>query len=744
MKKLMKKSVFITFFSVLLFLLAGCSNSSGGSTPESNSGNSDSLKPTQKPKLIDGEYVTYGEWPQTIKASNVTVDESVTRVSGAYTYYKGSDGAWYCKCLENAFYPDSIYSNGNIANQKRAYCERYFKVEPIKWRVLTHNYNGTGKALLLSSKVLINCAFYDDFHRVRKNLSEYSPYAKENHWVAENDYIQSRIRAYLNGIMYYTNAWISTDRNDDKIIENSEFENKGFLQTAFTQEEQENIVVTSITNDAENANPKGAATEFNDGYNVYANDVTFDDKLFLLSLKEVTDTDFGFMGYDGIWYIAQTLYPTDFAIANGTEGDSEEYNIEYDPERGTEWWLRSPLDYLSYGVYCVSEKGKAHSLDYVFNSAVGVAPALCIDLSVCTSSDASENSGAADSNEEGSPITEKVLPFEGTPYEECGSVSIRGMNFKLVKFGDFPQTRKLPNTEINEKIITKVGDYTYYKGYDGEWYAKVVKGVDDIIDNVYYKVEPIIWRVLTEDYDHDGDSSTPGKKLLLAEKILSQRSFYDFGTVDRVVNGETVYSNNYMYSKIRAYLNGGSYPVKLPSEGDIQTLLPTVYGNPGEQVENSQFKDKGFLYTAFTSDLRNKILVTKVDNSIVSTVDVDNEIDAAHLNFICPDTNDKVFLLSMNEVTRRNYGFEKAMVYIGNPDEITTSSRALEATDFAVEDQIVEYGWLLRSPSDNKYDAQGGSIHKVSDKGRAGGGSVSLMSEYFERSAGVVPAICID
>lgn len=89
----------------------------------------------------DWTYVEFGDWPQTIKADDVTVDESISTEVGMFTYYMGSDGAWYAKIKENC-YRSNHYSNGQSVASSFDNSYKYFKVEPIKWRVLTANYRG--------------------------------------------------------------------------------------------------------------------------------------------------------------------------------------------------------------------------------------------------------------------------------------------------------------------------------------------------------------------------------------------------------------------------------------------------------------------------------------------------------------------------------------------------------------------------------------------------------------------------
>ncbi len=128
-----------------------------------------------------GKYVTFGRWPQTVKAEGVTVNEKITQIHGDFTYCYGSDGAWYVKAKENAFIepydmyqtPRVKYSDGSLAGTKGK-SEKWFKVELIKWRVITDNYSG--KKLLLAENAI----------------------AARRYNGSETSYINSEIRAWLN------------------------------------------------------------------------------------------------------------------------------------------------------------------------------------------------------------------------------------------------------------------------------------------------------------------------------------------------------------------------------------------------------------------------------------------------------------------------------------------------------------------------------------------------------------------
>ena len=176
------------------------------------------------------------------------------------------------------------------------------------------------------------------------------------------------------------------------------------------------------------------------------------------------------------------------------------------------------------------------------------------------------------------------------PYTKIGTKTINGKEYDIVTFGVFPQTIKDDSVSVDESDIKQNGIYTYYKGSDGEWYAKHIETENGSVSDWYYcKVEPVSWRLITGNYDHDNNPSTPGKKLLLAESILDKdTSFYDCNT-NRTIENETVYPNDYRHSTIRAYLNGLTYIFKSNVSRSTET-------------EKTQYSGKGFLQMAFTAE----------------------------------------------------------------------------------------------------------------------------------------------
>lgn len=287
---------------------------------------------------------------------------------------------------------------------------------------------------------------------------------------------------------------------------------------------------------------------------------------------------------------------------------------------------------------------------------------------------------------------------------------------KTITFGAFPQSLKKESVTVDENEKKKVGLYTYYRGSDGEWYVKLYPS--------YYKVEPIKWTVLTTNYN--------GKKLLLAKNVLLTCKYYDYLGGNRNMSGNTVYPNNYKYSRIRAYLNGYSYYEKSGSSA---------------QVNNISFENKGFLQTAFTSDERAKIVTVRLDNSERSTNPDENasQWNGGSNKYACEDTSDKVFLLSSQEITKAEYGFftSEARNVDGNTRIRKPTAYAAAYEPYMNPDDGEYVWWWLRSPAYNgKNDC---SVRAVGSNGYAAGSvSVNGSDGVHNYTGGVVPALCLE
>ena len=351
-----------------------------------------------------------------------------------------------------------------------------------------------------------------------------------------------------------------------------------------------------------------------------------------------------------------------------------------------------------------------------------LAMALVLSLASCSNSsggsddNSSSNTSGSGSGSDDNSSSNTSGSESGSDTDNEGEPGSDGEP-QIVTFGSFPQSKKTDDTiSVDETDSKSVGSFTYYKGSDGEWYAKIEKNSRVS----YYKVEPIKWRVLTENYDHDNNASTPGKKLLLAENILINCRYYDDIYVNRTIGNATIYENNYEHSRIRAYLNGLSYEKK---KRDSTT-----------QSTDSSLLNKGFLQTAFTSGELAAIADTSVDNTKESLQDAAGNLSTSK-TYVCPNTTDKIFLLSEKEVTTSAYGFAAYDVYIGDSNGTTTSTRIRMSTDFAKDSGANLHSWWLRSPLYHYSDY----ARNVEDNGNAGY-SASVNSDR----RGVVPALCLN
>ena len=264
-------------------------------------------------------YAVFGDWPQTAKAAYITIYDSITVTQGANTYYKGNDDCWYAKVGS-----------------------KYYKVEPIKWRVLDST-----KKLILAENVLELGDYNTGDVSTKRTL--------EGIQINANNYEYSRIRAYLNGDCYYSNVYGNAE------LTNTYYE-IGFLQTAFTSEMQNNIADTVVDNSAASTFPDGETGTNDDA----CSDTT--DKIFLLSRQEATSSTYGFSSDS-----ARKYYATDYV--------SEVYGENnWDEGPAWPWWLRSPYNDGSEHISFWYIKGDG-DIDHLETPAVcanGIVPALCL------------------------------------------------------------------------------------------------------------------------------------------------------------------------------------------------------------------------------------------------------------------------------------------------------------------------------------------------------------------------------
>ncbi len=334
-------------------------------------------------------YVLFGNYPRSHKDSSVTIDETgESHVMGNFTYYKGSDDNWYAKFKTGRMSSSKYYSGttpGTVGDSvESAGTVAWFKLEPIKWRVITTNYKGTGKALLVTDEALPGYFDYDtspnnhSFEYVYNN--EYSTPNRTigGRTIYKNNYQYSNARAWLNGL-------------DGSEYDQQNWTNAGFINSAFTEAGRMRIAETVVDNSASQCYYAFVDQGTDTTYNNYVSDNTTD-KVFLLSLNEVTNPLYGFYQYN-LQYGARVFIPTDLAMASNCNRDS---NGGY--YFGCITYLRSPSnDNISERV--CSGIGYAGNGETAYNDYNNYfAPAICVDLSATGIGKVGDGNVAADSH----------------------------------------------------------------------------------------------------------------------------------------------------------------------------------------------------------------------------------------------------------------------------------------------------------------------------------------------------------
>ncbi|MBR4630984.1 MAG: hypothetical protein IKO57_11190 [Treponema sp.] len=310
---------------------------------------------------------------------------------------------------------------------------------------------------------------------------------------------------------------------------------------------------------------------------------------------------------------------------------------------------------------------------------------------------------------------------------------LAGTTSKYCYFGDFPQRiSSLPENSYSAEPVYK----NWYLGSDGFFYEKCQEkagmatfkysdgtavGVESANSFKYFKVEPIMWYIINK--------NDPGeKKFLLSNYILtSNLKFTSYTGSAKTNNSPAPYKNNYKYSNIRAYLNG--------------TESLWVKDGGKNSVNSPDWTDKGFLQTAFTKNAQERILTTLVDNSADSTASdrsssipkADGSYSENPENYICEDTQDKIFLLSVNEVSTL-FIFEKK-----EPTDYAKANGVFYEWRSDVESGYKKGIWWLRSPSAKKLSG----TKKETVSYIKASGAIDCC-EAFDKDCGIVPAMYVD
>ena len=306
----------------------------------------------------DGDYIYFGSYPQNEVDDRKTINQLNDFAGTApindsnhswfsYDYYVSTQNTiaymWYkdvvykgekyrgvcfnhyrpSYCRESASM-DNTYQDDNGYKTRRVY---WFRYQPIRWRILSE---ANGGAFLMSEIAIDSQQYYHNSQFNKKNGKIFNP----------NNYAESEIREWLN---------------------------QTFYNTAFTVLQQALIKITLVDNSAASTNSHGV--------NDYACEDT-NDKIFLLSYKDVTNSAYGFAAGRNEYDRKRQLKSSDYAKSQGCYHEKTFSRYAYNC-----WWLlRSPVDLLESNAVAVDYDGRANLGALVSNTSGGVVPALWLNL----------------------------------------------------------------------------------------------------------------------------------------------------------------------------------------------------------------------------------------------------------------------------------------------------------------------------------------------------------------------------
>ena len=325
----------------------------------------------------DGDYIYFGHWPQTLerdenvvaKLNEMAGTPPLPRDKNANPYnwesHEGTTYMWQKIVIYNGTKYLGVQMNDYRANGIYALYDKitengyyklnvyWFKYEPIKWRILTTSENS---AYIMSDIAL-------DFFSMQPNrkseirddlLASYNNSTGVPDGIYANNWEYSFIRSWLN---------------------------ETFYNEVFNDLQKEIIQTTHLDNSARSCNPNEYPKYYgygeNAGKNKYADQCKdTDDKIFLLSLRDVTTTAYGFNKDVKAEDPARNLQASDFAKFHGVSmGNTQKDYVT--------WYTRSPSlavgnqGYTTFVLYR-DNKGVINSPNLVAEG--GVVPALWITL----------------------------------------------------------------------------------------------------------------------------------------------------------------------------------------------------------------------------------------------------------------------------------------------------------------------------------------------------------------------------
>ena len=324
----------------------------------------------------DGDYIYFGYWPQTLERDE-NVIAKLNEMAGTpplprdkenpynWESHEGTTYMWqkiviyngtkYLGVQMNDYRASGVYSLTSyiMKNGYFTFEVYWFKYEPIKWRILTTSGNS---AYIMSDIALDSFSIQPN----RKSEMRDDLFAEYNNSTGVPD------GTYANNWEYcFLRQWL----------------NETFYNEVFNKLQKEIIQTTHLDNTARSSNPNDYPKYY--GYGEKAGKNKFadqckntDDKIFLLSLRDITTTAYGFNKDVLAKDPARNLQATDFAQLHGAPMNTND-------KKYVTWYTRSPAPAngnQGYATFVLDRhaKGAIDSIDLVPDG--GVVPALWITL----------------------------------------------------------------------------------------------------------------------------------------------------------------------------------------------------------------------------------------------------------------------------------------------------------------------------------------------------------------------------
>ena len=324
----------------------------------------------------DGNFIYFGYWPQTCEKDE-NVIAKLNEMAGKpplprdkenphnWESHEGTTYMWqkiviyngtkYLGVQMNDYRASGVYSLRSYIMKNGYFTGEvyWFKYEPIKWRILTTSGNS---AFIMSDIALDSFSIQPD----RKEENRDGLYASYNNSTGVPD------GTYANNWEYcFLRRWL----------------NETFYNEVFNGLQKEIIKTMKLDNSARSCNPNDYPNYY--GYGEKAGKNKFadqckdtDDKIFLLSLRDITTTAYGFNKDVLAKDPARNLQATDFAKLHGAPMNTND-------KKYVTWYTRSPAPAngnQGYATFVLDRhaKGAMGSIDLVPDG--GVVPALWINL----------------------------------------------------------------------------------------------------------------------------------------------------------------------------------------------------------------------------------------------------------------------------------------------------------------------------------------------------------------------------